>query len=175
MPKLAPVKVPPEHAHGQGTGLGRGAGAALVNAGFNHIGRIIGLLERITAAVELAGDYDTSFVVGGLQTGAAVQSIQLPRTINHVELSLYVDTSTPLSVAVFAGNVTLTDAQARHAAAGPTGPSNALCSSSGSKVTVRCRTGNAGYLTVFFTAAGTTFATVRVRSLDHTQNVKRHS
>ncbi len=151
---------------GQGTGLGRGAGAALVNAGFSHVGRMIALLEQIAGSLERECEIDQAWVVGGLQSGAAVQSIQLPRTISHIEITLAVDTSTPVSVAVLAGNVTLADAQARHAAGGPTGPSNALVSSSGGKVTVRARTGQTGYLTVFFTAAATTFANVRVRSLD---------
>jgi hypothetical protein len=149
--------------------LGRGAGALLVNAGFSHVARMIQLLERIANSLERENEIDQAWTVGGLQTGAAVQSIQLPRTISHIELSLYLDTSTPVSVAVFAGQVALADAQVRHQAAGPTGPSNALCSSSGSSVTVRARTGQTGYLTVFFTAAATTFATVRVRSLDRTR------
>lgn len=151
-------------ASGQGTPAGRGMTATLVNAGFGHLGRMISLLERIAQSLEIQSEYDVNYVVGGTQAGAAVLAISLPRTLHHVELSLAVDSSAAVSVALFSGNITLADAATRHNA--NTGPSQAICSSSGSKVTVRDYLDQTGYLTVYFTAAATTYANVRVRSLD---------
>jgi hypothetical protein len=158
-----------EAVSGQGNGLGRGPTAALVGAGLTHASRIGHWLERIAKSLEVESDFDVPFVVGGLLSGAGVASIQIPRTIHHVEITLEVDTSAPVSVAVFAGNLTLADATNRHKAASGPGPSGAICSSSGSGITVRTYLDQSGFLTVFFTAAATTFANVRIRSLDKTQ------
>jgi len=164
---------PPAGGHaGQGQGLGRGAGAALVNAGFGHIARMIALLERIASAAEAEAEYDVTFVVGGTNAGAAVQAVQsIPRSLRHVEITLTVDSSTPVSVALFSGNITLPDAQNRHKLA--LSSSGAICSSSGGNVTVRDYLDQTGYLTVYFSAAATTYANVRVRSLDRRDNQSR--
>jgi hypothetical protein len=133
------------------------------------LGRLVDGVERLTRSLEWEADYDVTYVVGGLNAAAAVSQIQLPRTLRHVEMTLTVDSSVPMSTAVFAGQIALVDAQNRHKAATAAGPSGAICSSSGGSVTARDYLDGTGILTVLFTGAATTFANVRVRSLDRTQ------
>lgn len=134
-------------------------------------GQVLDVLRQIRDALEREPDFDTTYVVGGVNAAAAAFPIQIPRTIRHMEITLAVDTSTPVSVALLPGNVTVADAQNRHksSGAGAAGSSGAIVSSSGGSVTVRDYSDGSGYLTVFMSAAATTFASVRVRSLDGAQ------
>lgn len=131
--------------------------------------RLTTAVERILSSLESEPDYDVTFVVGGLNAGAAVAQIQLPRTLHHVQLELAVDSSAPVSVALFTGNLAVADAANRHKITAGPSSSGAICSSSGGTTKAREYLDGSGILTVLFTAAGTTFANVRVRSLDKTQ------
>lgn len=126
-------------------------------------------LYDLLADREQEPDYDQTFVVGGTLAAASVVVIgNMPRTLKHVELTLWGDALG--AIAVFAGNVSLVQAQGMHNVANAAGAiSNAICSSGGGKVTVRDYLDSSGYLTVFFVAAYTGFANVRVRQLDETQ------
>jgi hypothetical protein len=155
--------------HGQGTPVGRGPTAALVGAGLTHASRIGRVLERIANSLETETDFDVNYVVGGMQSGAGVATLQVPRTLHRVEITLEVDSSAAVSVAVFDGILTLANAAQQHMTTAGPGPSAAICSSSGSGTTARTYLDQSGWLTVYFTAAATTFANVRIRSLDKKQ------
>ncbi len=144
------------------------AATALGSAVLTQLSEISQQLWRIIESLEAEPDYDTTFVVGGVNAGPAVQSIQIPRTIRHARLNLTVDTSVPVSVALFGDNLDIPTVQRRHQAA-TAGPSGAIISSSGGTVECRDYLNQSGYFTVYFSAAATTYASVRVRSLDRKQ------
>lgn len=127
------------------------------------------LLLRLIGTQERESDIDTTWVVGGSPGAASVVSIALPQVLKHVELTFSVDnpSASALSVALLDGNIPLALAQGLHnVAASPPTQSGAIVASAGGTKTVRDQLGESGYLTVFFSGAGTdVFASVRVRSL----------
>lgn len=131
---------------------------------------IEGFLRDLLLDSEQAEDLDITYIVGGTIAAASVQVVgPMPRTIKQAEIELSL-TSVGGPVAVLAGNWTLTQAQGLvNLGATAPGQANAVVISGGGKSSVRDYLDSSGYLTVFFAAAYTGFAQVRVRQLDETQ------
>lgn len=149
--------------------MSNGAAALAVSAAMAKLDAMLHWLARIANSLEEEPEYDSTFVAGGNPGAATVIIVQIPRTLRHVELTLSVTTS--IEVAVLPGNLSITQAQGQHGHnAGVTGLSNASVTSAGGSVTARDYLDGSGYLSVYFTAAGTGYANLRVRSLDKTQS-----
>jgi hypothetical protein len=125
------------------------------------------LLRDLLLDSEQESDFDQTFIVGGLLAAAVAIPIGLPRTLRHVEMTL--SATANVQVAVLPGSLTTAQAAAQHSQTNAGGQSNAIVTSGGGTVTARDYLDQSGWVTIYFTAAITGYANLRIRQLDATQ------
>ena len=140
-----------------------------------QVGALLHKLDEIYEAVKAQGveteatEIDQLYVVGGNFAAAGVIAFQYPRTWRYVEITLSAAPPATAEVALFDGNLQLSDAQNRHShIAGPM-QSDALAVVSSGGVTFRAFLNQTGYMTMYFSGAYTGYVNVRIRVLDNTQ------
>lgn len=165
-----------QHPPPPGTG-GIGPTAIAAAGALGLLKELVELVRRISGGLEREPSYDSTWVVGGVPGAAGVVLINLPRTLKHVQVELTAALSPTTSlVALFAGNLTVAQAQAQFAIQAGLGQSSCLCCSNGGTVKTREFLDGSGYLTVLFTGAFANYgwANVRIRELDSEQaNARR--
>jgi hypothetical protein len=126
------------------------------------------LLRDLLLDSEQESDFDQTFIVGGLLAAAVAIPIGLPRTLRHVEMTLSATSS--VQVAALPGSLTTAQAAAQHSQTNASGgQSNAYLVSGGGAVTSRDYLDQSGWITIYFAAAITGYANLRIRQLDATQ------